>query len=359
MSAPARTLPGDKGTADRIEADDGAYWVRLVTRQALDREGAWMDHCVGDGAYDGLAGSEDLTDDTIWSLRDAEGTPRLTAEVIATRLVFAKGYRNHKPGKGAALQVRHLVAAFAAAGAKLAVMPVSDIVLAPDGRTFRSDRVPADVQAALDAVERERQAERERRAQEAARSYVITYGQIMTQLLETRTDENLHRPLLGRDGPFRMVSMAEALGPMPEPRTGVTAYPQVASRMYYQVVPDGGLAHGIEVAAATAEGADLVAGEDYIVDEGNGLVTFTRDLFDLEILWRVASSFAHSELRALDLAVRTGLVDPAAMLDVERARVRAGRAGLARQVATDWSGPVEMEMTSFVVLGADTQAPTP
>lgn len=322
MSAPARTLPGDKGTADRIEADGGQFWVRLVTRQALDREGAWMDHCVGDGAYDGLAGSEYLTDDAIWSLRDADGTPRLTVEVTRNRVVSAKGYRNHKPGRGAALQVRHLVAAFAADGAKLAVMPMSDIVLAPDGRTFRTDRVPADVQAALDAAERERQADRERRDALAPHEYVIPYGQIVI-----RSNEDPRRPILGDVSPFRMVTMSEALRQASEPRTGVTAYPQVLSGMHYRIVADGGRQYGIEVAAVTARGGDLVSGDDYIVDQGLGLVGFTRDLDAVEVLWREAPTDAF-EVR----------------LDGERARVRARRAGL-----------FETLRVGTITIGIDTQ----
>ena len=145
-----RTPAGDKGTADRIEADDGGYWVRLVTWQALDREGGCMKHCVGDGSYDELVGGEEVHDDAIWSLRGRNGLSVLTVRIRHRELNYAKGYSNHAPGKGAAMQVRHLVAAFKAAGHALEVSECeTEIVLLPDGRTFRRDRLPPEVQAEI------------------------------------------------------------------------------------------------------------------------------------------------------------------------------------------------------------------
>lgn len=151
-----RTPAGDKGTADRIEADDGAYWVRLVTWQALDREGACMDHCVGEGGYDKLVGGEDLTDDAIWSLRDRDGISILTVRISLGEVDYAKGPSNHEPGRGASMQVRHLVAAFEAAGHPLDVCRGTGIVLLEDGRTFRHDRLPPEVQAEREAAQRQR-----------------------------------------------------------------------------------------------------------------------------------------------------------------------------------------------------------
>lgn len=145
-----RTPAGDKGTADRIEADDGGYWVRLVTWQALDREGACMNHCVGDGTYDDLVGGENLNDEAIWSLRDRDGLSILTVRIQYGGLDYAKGPSNHQPGRGASMQVRHLVAAFKAAGFKLEVSAEeTGIVLLEDGRTFRRDRLPPEVQAQI------------------------------------------------------------------------------------------------------------------------------------------------------------------------------------------------------------------
>ncbi len=157
----ARRAPaGDKGTADRVEADDGAYWVRLATWQALDREGACMSHCVGDGDYDDLVGSEDLHDDAIWSLRDRDGLSVLTVQIRDQELDDAKGPSNHPPGRGASMQVRHLVAAFKAVGHRLDVCRGTGIVLLQDGRTFRHDRLPPEAQA-----------------EQAPAPYEIRYGQ--------------------------------------------------------------------------------------------------------------------------------------------------------------------------------------
>jgi hypothetical protein len=147
---------GDRGTADRVEADQGQYWIRLVTRSALDREGLAMQHCVGDGGYDSLAGGEDMVDDSIWSLRRADGESVLTVRVQDCKLDYARGFSNRPPKKGACLQVRHLVAAFVAAGRQLAVDESTGIVLLRDGQTFRRDRLPLELATSLEQIERTR-----------------------------------------------------------------------------------------------------------------------------------------------------------------------------------------------------------
>ena len=156
MSKSNRVPAGEKGTADRIEADDGGFWVRLVTKQALDREGACMRSCIGDGEYDLYAGDEDIASG-IWSLRDRAGLSRLTVQVLLCQIEEAYGLDNHPIGKWAALQIRHLIAAYAAAGLRLMAGGYPDLVIAPDGRTFRHDRVPADVRKAIAAAAREEQ----------------------------------------------------------------------------------------------------------------------------------------------------------------------------------------------------------
>ncbi|SFU92813.1 hypothetical protein SAMN02799631_03190 [Methylobacterium sp. 174MFSha1.1] len=155
MASETRGAPaGERGTADRVEADEGMYWVRLVTWQALDREGAAMRHCVGDGDYDALVGGEDLADNSIWSLRRADGFSVLTVRVRCHVLDYARGYSNHGPGKGAAMQVQHLAAAFAAAGHRFGVDEDTGIVLLDDGRSFRRDRLPPEIVAAREEVDR-------------------------------------------------------------------------------------------------------------------------------------------------------------------------------------------------------------
>lgn len=102
-----RTAAGERGTADRVEAGDGRYFVRLVTRQALDREGAAMRSCLGDGSYDGEVGSESLGDDAIWSLRRAtDGVSIATLQVAVwdakrAAVTEARGYRNRPTGRPA------------------------------------------------------------------------------------------------------------------------------------------------------------------------------------------------------------------------------------------------------------------
>lgn len=156
MSKSDRTPAGEKGTADRVDADDGGYWVHLMTRQALDREGICMRHCIGDGEYDLYAGDEDIAS-AVWSLRDRTGLSRLTVQVLLCQIEDAYGPDNHPIGKWEAMQVKHLVGAYAAAGHRLMVDGYPDVVIAPDGQTFRHDRVPADVRKAIAAAAREEQ----------------------------------------------------------------------------------------------------------------------------------------------------------------------------------------------------------
>lgn len=54
---------------------EGWSWVQVISPEALNREGALMRHCVGSYAEQVAEGSC-----SIWSLRDAEGKPRITVE---------------------------------------------------------------------------------------------------------------------------------------------------------------------------------------------------------------------------------------------------------------------------------------
>lgn len=58
--------------------EDGYYLVELLTPKALDKEGALMQHCVGQGAYDDDLESGDIK---ILSLRDQHGKPHATIEL--------------------------------------------------------------------------------------------------------------------------------------------------------------------------------------------------------------------------------------------------------------------------------------
>ncbi|MGH1574505.1 hypothetical protein ACRAWG_32510 [Methylobacterium sp. P31] len=130
-----------------------------------------MRSCIGDGEYDLYAGDEDIASG-IWSLRDRAGLSRLTVQVLLCQIEDAYGLDNHPIGKWAALQIRHLIAAYAAAGRRLMADAYPDLVIAPDGKTYRHDRVPVDVRKAMAA------AEREERIVAAARE-VIGIGRLM------------------------------------------------------------------------------------------------------------------------------------------------------------------------------------
>ncbi|CCQ75145.1 PcfJ domain-containing protein [Magnetospira sp. QH-2] len=79
------------GLDEILKLEDGWHWVCLGSPGALDYEGAWMRHCVGDGAYDSLR-------TRIYSLRDYKNHPHCTVEFEPTRRSVhqAKGHGNEE-----------------------------------------------------------------------------------------------------------------------------------------------------------------------------------------------------------------------------------------------------------------------
>lgn len=173
-----RPLAGDVGTHNRIEADDGHYWVRLWSRQAIRREGEAMGNCLRWGDYDGFAGSEDPLERGLWSLRSPGGVSIGLAEVAKTESEHTVreflGIGNSPASKLAYRQLRHLNAAFVTLGSRLAYDGVRNdpVVVGPNGMTYRWDRAPEGFRLPDhdDRMERRRSAS-ERRAAHQARIY--------------------------------------------------------------------------------------------------------------------------------------------------------------------------------------------
>jgi len=149
-----RAPAGLAGTVDHVDAGDGWLIVRLMTRQALRREGEHMGHCLADGNYDELRGEEEMTGNAIWSLRDPAGMSRATLDVRHRRVVMAKGKGNSDVGGKAARRLRALVAAFRAAGADLDFAGETGLVVAPNGYVCREDQAPPEVIEAVRAKHR-------------------------------------------------------------------------------------------------------------------------------------------------------------------------------------------------------------
>jgi hypothetical protein len=76
------------GIEETMALPDGSRWVRVLSAQSLNREGALMRHCVGSYAEQVAQGKT-----TIYSLRNPDGAPRLTVEAkpAAERDLFAAG----------------------------------------------------------------------------------------------------------------------------------------------------------------------------------------------------------------------------------------------------------------------------
>lgn len=89
----------DQGDTRQIMIfDDGFKIVRLVAERALDRESAFLEHCIGDGQYD-----DDLfgTNIFFYSLRDEEDIPCATMSVDSKDhwILQIAGRRNVFPEK--------------------------------------------------------------------------------------------------------------------------------------------------------------------------------------------------------------------------------------------------------------------
>ncbi|MBY3432799.1 hypothetical protein HFN89_01235 [Rhizobium laguerreae] len=76
------------------ELAEGYYIVRLLTPEALDVESAAMQHCIGQGSYDGLLKN---TAFAFYSLRDPFGKPHATLEVEGDWLNQCQGKQNREP----------------------------------------------------------------------------------------------------------------------------------------------------------------------------------------------------------------------------------------------------------------------
>jgi len=79
--------------------DDGYSIVELLSPEALDRESAYMQHCIGQGAYDHKVGSQHFK---YLSLRDHTNKPHATMELMAGEngkweLIQLQGKQNKSP----------------------------------------------------------------------------------------------------------------------------------------------------------------------------------------------------------------------------------------------------------------------
>lgn len=99
---------GDRDEGERLETslEDGWSVVRLLTPDALDHESVRMRHCVGHGAYDQSVASGSVR---IHSLRDPDGRPHLTIEILSgppPKLRQMLGRRNAAPDEILASRVK-------------------------------------------------------------------------------------------------------------------------------------------------------------------------------------------------------------------------------------------------------------
>jgi len=146
-SKPPRPIAGDVGTADRIEADDGHYWVRLATAGAIRAEGFVMRNCLTQGFYVRCALSEGPLENGLWSLRTRTGASVALAEFAAEwdemRLIQFLGPINAMASALAYRQLLYLAGFFSSEGRSLAISnKLAEPVVVAEGKTYRWDRAP-------------------------------------------------------------------------------------------------------------------------------------------------------------------------------------------------------------------------
>jgi hypothetical protein len=78
-----------QGTQEVRKYPDGFRWVKVTSKQALDREGKLMRHCVGSYCRQVSSGST-----SIYSLRDKKNEPHCTIEVTNRTVQQIKGKAN-------------------------------------------------------------------------------------------------------------------------------------------------------------------------------------------------------------------------------------------------------------------------
>ncbi|RYE86470.1 MAG: hypothetical protein EOP19_06765 [Hyphomicrobiales bacterium] len=144
-----RPVAGDLGTDERIDCPDGYYWVRPTTREALVREGHAMKNCLADRLYPDFVGHERLSAPSIWSLRrKSDGRSIADIELYFLEVLQVRGVANNLVGPQAAKQIEHLIARYRRNGLEMTFHHACKVLVAPDGRTWRRDKAPADLVAA-------------------------------------------------------------------------------------------------------------------------------------------------------------------------------------------------------------------
>ncbi len=145
-----RPIAGEAGTDERIPCPDGYYWVRIVTREALKREGLAMVNCLATKDHADFIGHEKINAPLVWSLRRvSDGRSIVDVEVFYLEVLQVRGVANNKPGPAAARQIEHLVQRYRRGGMDLTFHHACKIVVGPDGQTWRRDKAPADLVAGL------------------------------------------------------------------------------------------------------------------------------------------------------------------------------------------------------------------
>lgn len=128
-----------------MKLSDDFYIVKMLTPEALDRESAYMQHCIGQGAYDEKVQSEEHG---YYSLRDRAGKPHITMEIFSPHdrddfvILQIQGKQNQPPISKYALKLEPFFHAYKHAFANLDILERLPFISDESGTIHSFEKLP-------------------------------------------------------------------------------------------------------------------------------------------------------------------------------------------------------------------------
>ena len=128
-----------------MKLSDDFYIVKMLTPEALDRESAYMQHCIGQGAYDEKVRSEEHG---YYSLRDRAGKPHVTREIFSPHdrddfvILQIQGKQNQPPISKYALKLEPFFHAYKHAFANLDILERLPFISDESGKIHSFEKLP-------------------------------------------------------------------------------------------------------------------------------------------------------------------------------------------------------------------------
>lgn len=128
-----------------MKLSDDFYIVRMLTPEALDRESGYMQHCIGQGAYDEKVRSNEYG---YYSLRDRAGKPHVTIEVFSpidrnqSMILQIQGKQNKPPISKYALKLEPFFHTYKQIFANLDILERLPFISDESGKIHAFEKLP-------------------------------------------------------------------------------------------------------------------------------------------------------------------------------------------------------------------------